>query len=228
MFDKPAHSAASLEDSPAHLLHRVLQIALDIYNAEMGEDALSQRQYAVLKALEGGESGGLSQADLVRLTGIDRSTLADLVARMTTKNLLARERSVTDGRANLVQLTEAGRAALADAEPRVLAADEKILSLLSPPKRESFVKLLRKVVHMRESEAAQGDAAKDKPGKDDEKKAKALKRLEKKADKKKKKPDDAAKSAKAARKLKKLPMPHLSEGADAEEPAVTPEDKPAE
>ena len=63
-------SRALFEDSPSHLLHRVLQIALDIYNAEAGEGALTQRQYAVLKALDGTE--GLSQTDLVRLTGIDR------------------------------------------------------------------------------------------------------------------------------------------------------------
>ncbi|EGF92263.1 marR family protein [Asticcacaulis biprosthecium C19] len=183
---------STLEGSPAHLLHRVLQIALDIYNETAGEGALTQRQFAVLQALDGGE--GLSQTDLVRVTGIDRSTLADLVARMITKELLVRERSATDARANLVQLAPAGKTALDDAHPRVLAADEKILSLLSPPKRDSFVKLLRKITLAREEELS-GEAPVRKA------------KTDKKTDKKKKKHKLSAK------KLKKLPMPVLSEGA---------------
>lgn len=191
-------SKNGLDESPSHLLHRVLQIALDIYNAEAGEGALSQRQYAVLKALEGAE--GLSQTDLVKVTGIDRSTLADLVSRMLAKNLVVRERSVTDARANLVQIADAGKTALTDMEPRVLAADEKILALLSPPKRDSFVKLLRKLTHAREETIAE-----PKPGKEKFKAEKAEKLP--KPDKKKK-----LKTKLSARKLKKLPFPPLSEG----------------
>ena len=103
-----------LEDSPSHLLHRVLQIALDIYNAEAGENALTQRQYAALLHALDGAPEGMSQTELVHATGIDRSTLADLVARMLSKKLLARERSVTDARANLVRLDAAGKKSLDD------------------------------------------------------------------------------------------------------------------
>ncbi|CAM3329803.1 MarR family winged helix-turn-helix transcriptional regulator [Asticcacaulis taihuensis] len=202
-------SKNGLDESPSHLLHRVLQIALDIYNAEAGEDALSQRQYAVLKALEGTE--GLSQTDLVKVTGIDRSTLADLVSRMLAKELVVRERSVTDARANLVRIADAGKTALTEMEPRVLAADEKILSLLSPPKRESFVKLLRKLTHARETELS-GDV---KPRKEKTPKPPKAEKAPK-AEKKKK-----VKTKLSARKLKKLPFPPLSEGiseaADSED-----------
>ncbi len=203
-----------LDDSPSHLLHRVLQIALDIYNAEAGEGALTQRQYAVLKSLQGSE--GLSQTDLVRLTGIDRSTLADLVARMLTKNLLRRERSSTDARANLVQIAEAGQTALNEMEPRVTAADEKILSLLSPPKRDSFVKLLRKITSVREEGAL---APEDRAALKAEKAEKAAQKAEKKARKKAHKKDDERKLAK---KLRKLPMPALSEGVVGEEAPAEP------
>lgn len=209
-----ASTRALFEDSPSHLLHRVLQIALDIYNAEAGDSALTQRQYAVLKALDGTE--GLSQTDLVRLTGIDRSTLADLVARMLTKGLLKRERSATDARANLVRIDDGGITALADMEPRVLAADGKILALLSPPKRESFVKLLRKITVAREAElSGEPLVRKDRS---EEKAARAEKKARKKAHKK----DDGKKLAK---KIKKLPMPVMSEGAageTAQEPVTAP------
>jgi DNA-binding MarR family transcriptional regulator len=197
-------SKNGLDESPSHLLHRVLQIALDIYNAEAGEDALSQRQYAVLKALEG--TDGLSQTDLVKVTGIDRSTLADLVSRMLAKELVARERSTTDARANLVRIAQGGTTALADMEPRVLAADEKILSLLSPPKRDSFVKLLRKLTLARESELS-GEI---KPRKE---KAAKPERAEQKLEKpvREKKPGKK-KDKFSPKKMKKLPFPPLSEG----------------
>ena len=192
----------ALEGSPSHLLHRVLQIALDIYNETAGEGALTQRQYAVLQALDG--TDGLSQTDLVKVTGIDRSTLADLVARMITKELLVRERSATDARANLVQLAPGGKIALDDMLPRVLAADEKILSLLSPPKRDSFVKLLRKMTIARE-EGIESEAPRKPKAEKPEKVEKAEKKLERKKKPKKHKI--------TAKKLKKLPMPPLSEGA---------------
>ena len=96
--------AGPLDRSPSHLLHRALQRALDIYAETAGPTAVTQRQYAVLSAVAARE--GLTQADLVRSTGIDRSTLAELVARMLGKGLIARERSNEDGRANTVSLTD--------------------------------------------------------------------------------------------------------------------------
>lgn len=140
---KQSKSAADgpLETSPSHLLHRVLQLALDIYAEETGPGALTQRQYAVLVAVAGNE--GLTQTDLVKATGIDRSTLADMVARMIAKGLLERERSSLDARANAVRLTEQGRAELDAARPRVEAADLRIMSLLPGAKRDRFIDGLR-------------------------------------------------------------------------------------
>lgn len=132
-----------LAGSPSHLLHRALQRALGVYAEEMGDEALTQRQYALLSGVSALDQP--SQTDLVGLTGIDRSTLAELVARLIDKGLLERERSDADGRAKTVRLTGAGRAALSAAEPRVRAADKRILSLLPKPKRETFLKHLARL-----------------------------------------------------------------------------------
>lgn len=129
-----------LSDSPSHLLHRVLQLALDIYAEETGRGGLTQRQFAVLAAA--GALEGASQTDLVRMTGIDRSTLADMVARMIEKGWLARERSLSDARANTVRLTETGRQALEETEPKVAQADARILAALSPARRQAFLNAL--------------------------------------------------------------------------------------
>ncbi len=177
---------AALDRSPSHLLHRALQLALDIYAEETGAGALTQRQYAVLSAVTAKE--GCTQSDLVRATGIDRSTLAELVARLIGKNLLARERSAVDARANTVRLTDEGRAAVAGTAPLVAVADERILALMPAGKRDAFLKTLRDL-----SKAAGKPAdAEPKPAKAD-KKAKG----EKKPKSDKKKAKKKAKKAKA-------------------------------
>ena len=143
----------ALEKSPSHLLHRALQLALDIYADEQGEGGVTQRQYAVLAAVEAYE--GLTQTDLVRTTGIDRSTLADMVARMIVKGLLERQRSASDARANAVSLTQAGRAALAEAKPKMAAADARLLRLLSSAKREALTAGLRELIRAGDEAAAE-------------------------------------------------------------------------
>ncbi len=99
--------AFDLQTSPGHLLRRAQQYANDLYTQEVGPDGLTPRQFAVLHAVELHE--GLSQTQLVRETGIDRSTLADMISRMLRKDLLARKRTEDDARANAVRITPAGR-----------------------------------------------------------------------------------------------------------------------
>lgn len=182
-----------LSGSPSHLMHRALQLALDIYSEETGPDGLTQRQFAVLEAVS--HRAGLTQTDLVRATGIDRSTLADLVARMTTKGLLDREKSTLDARAKAVRLSPAGEAALAAARPRVEAADKRIMGLLPKGKRDGFLELLAEL-------AGEADAAPVK-AKAEAKAARKAARDARKADKLARKADKPAKAEKPA-KVKKL------------------------
>jgi DNA-binding MarR family transcriptional regulator len=208
---KKTDAGAGLDHSPSHLLHRALQLALDIYAEETGPDAVTQRQYAVLASVAAQE--GLTQTDLVRATGIDRSTLADLVARMIGKGLLARQRSTSDARANTVSLTSEGRAALDAASPKVAAADERILKLLPARKREAFLSVLSEIGQTVEGEAEEAGAApKPKKKKKDKvaKPAKAAKPAKVKADKPAKapKPPKAEKLAiKPVEKKKKAKKP---------------------
>lgn len=48
---KAARKVGPLATSPSHLMHRALQLALDIYAEETGADGLTQRQFAVLEAV---------------------------------------------------------------------------------------------------------------------------------------------------------------------------------
>lgn len=138
--DKSGKRGVAVEASVGHLLHRAAQRALDFYAEEGGAGSVTQRQHAVLAAVAAKE--GAAQADLVAATGVDRSTLADMVARMLDKGLLVRERSAVDARANAVRLTDAGRAALAEIGPRADAADARLLALLPKGKRGGFLDAL--------------------------------------------------------------------------------------
>jgi len=146
-----------LSQSVTHLLHRVLQLALDYHAEASGPAGLTQRQFTVLAAA--GAADGVSQSDLVRATGIDRSTLADLVARMIAKGLLERERSATDARANTVRVSEAGKLALAEGGKPAARSDARLLDLLPPKKRESFVKTLSTLAAAADATAAPARAA---------------------------------------------------------------------
>ncbi|MBX9614399.1 MAG: MarR family transcriptional regulator [Caulobacteraceae bacterium] len=186
---KQARRSGTLADSPSHLMHRALQLALDIYAEEAGAGGPTQRQFAVMEAVSVKE--GLTQTDLVRATGIDRSTLADLVARMTAKGLLSRERSTLDARAKAVRLSAEGQALLDAARPRVEAADKRIMGLLPKAKREGFLEMLADL-------AAAADAAPDA----EKAEAKALKKASKDARKLEKAARKAAEPPKKARKAK--------------------------
>lgn len=199
-----------LDRSPSHLFHRVLQIALDVYAEETGPDGLTQRQFAVLSCVALNE--GLTQTDLVRATGIDRSTLADLVARMIGKGYLARERSAVDARANTVTLTDRGRETLEAALPKVEAADRRILALLPGSKRDGFLKVLADMARAGEaarSAAEAGETGEGAPGKKKKKDKGAKADKPAKGDKKKKKKAKADKG-------EAEPAPESSESSEPE------------
>ncbi len=133
-----------LQGSALHLLHRAGQCAGDIFQSEMSAGGLTPRQYAVLVAVSQNE--GLSQTNLVRQTGIDRSTLADIVRRMLRKGLLQRRRTKDDARAYAVKLTDDGWTALRTSEPAVTSVDEKVLAALPEDHRQRFLQDLATIV----------------------------------------------------------------------------------
>jgi DNA-binding MarR family transcriptional regulator len=136
--------AGRLERSPIHLLHRAGQCASDIFTAEMGDAGLTPRQFAVLLTVAQNE--GVSQTDLVERTGVDRSTLADIVRRMLKKGLLQRRRTKNDARAYAVKLTDEGWRVLRSTEPMVRRVDDRILAMLPSKQRDQFLSDLMTIV----------------------------------------------------------------------------------
>ncbi len=132
--------AYSLKKSPGHLLRRAQQYAHDLYSKDVGSSGPTPRQFEVLHVVAQNE--GLSQTDLVGHTGIDRSTLADMIARMMAKGLLSRKRTKEDARANAVSITASGRRMLKGAEAKVNKSDKAVLAALPKTQQAAFMKAL--------------------------------------------------------------------------------------
>ncbi|MEQ1930907.1 MAG: MarR family transcriptional regulator [Parvularculaceae bacterium] len=132
--------AFSLKNSPGHLLRRAQQYANDLYAKEVGASGPTPRQFEVLYSVAQNE--GLSQTDLVRATGIDRSTLADMIARMLKKGLLSRSRTREDARANAVSITASGKRMLSSAQGAVNKSEAGTLAVLPAAQRGAFMKAL--------------------------------------------------------------------------------------
>lgn len=148
-----------LDRSPIHLLHRAGQCAGEIFVGEIGATDLTPRQYAVLVTVS--QKEGLSQTDLVARTGIDRSTLADIVRRMLKKGLLQRRRTKEDARAYAVRLTEAGWQTLRNCEPAVRRVEDRILESLPIRNREQFLADLTAIIEALDPKAADEHDARD-------------------------------------------------------------------
>jgi DNA-binding MarR family transcriptional regulator len=134
----------NLDRSASHLLHRASQAVADLFAVEIGDSNMTPRQLAILITVAHNE--GCNQTQLVKLTGIDRSTVSDIVKRMQLKGLLWRRRTSDDARAYSVKLTEEGRQLVRIAEPLGKRIDARVLDALPPQRRSQFMDALRLII----------------------------------------------------------------------------------
>lgn len=133
-----------IPSSALHLLHRAGQIADELFTLKIGASELTPRQFEVLRAVSLAEEP--SQTVLVEMTGIDRSTLADIVRRLVDRGLVIRKRTRHDARMYALRLSDKGESAIRAAQPAVEQTDEALLSPLAQREREAFLKGLERVV----------------------------------------------------------------------------------
>ncbi len=133
-------NAFDYSSSLLHLLHRASQIADDLFENQQRFNGLTSRQFIVLAAIKG--TDGISQTDITTATGIDRSTLTDLVGRLQAKGLVARDRSRLDAGSYEVRLTPEGEALLEAAIPIVQQIDERLMRMASPAAKAQDVQML--------------------------------------------------------------------------------------
>jgi DNA-binding MarR family transcriptional regulator len=158
---RKAQGGFDLSEAPSHLIRRCQQFYGDLYAREAGARELTKQQFTLLTALE--QNDGVSQTALVEITGIDRSTLAEMVRRMLERGLLSRERTEEDQRANAVAISPSGRKALRSARNAADRAERALLEALPAPDRQKFIKALREIAQAAESLVADGHDRPTKP-----------------------------------------------------------------
>jgi MarR family transcriptional regulator, lower aerobic nicotinate degradation pathway regulator len=140
------HALQSLYKRPGFLIRRANQIAVSIFLDEMDKavPGLTSTQYGALVVLSA--QGAITQTQLARLVGIDRSTTALVVGKLEENGFIRRTASPNDKRRKMVTLTDDGRSILAAvAEPAELAR-QRLLSALSRKEGETLIKVLEKLV----------------------------------------------------------------------------------
>jgi MarR family transcriptional regulator, temperature-dependent positive regulator of motility len=120
--------------SPTHLLHQAEQAARMLFSANAVD--FTPRQLPILVTVS--ENEGLNQTEVVELTGIDRSTLGEILTRLVRKGLLQRRRSREDTRAKVLRLTSEGRRLLEAARPMERNVDARLLAVLPKAQREPW------------------------------------------------------------------------------------------
>lgn len=153
---RPGNGNFELADAASHLMRRCEQLFADLYAREAAACELTRSQFTVLCALEHNE--GVSQTALVEITGIDRSTLAEMVRRMLERGLVSRKRTEADLRANAVAITPGGRKALRAARAAADRAERRMLDVLPLADRPRFIKNLQTIAAASESVTSAAEA----------------------------------------------------------------------
>ncbi len=132
----------ALLSAPGHLLRRNHQRSVDIFTRAVGDD-VTRQQIGTLLALH--RKPGASQRDLVDATGIDKSTLKEMLGRLVERGWVRRERDSNDSRAWTMHLTPEGLGLLVERIDKVEAAQREILAPLPVRDRVIFLRYLRKL-----------------------------------------------------------------------------------
>jgi DNA-binding MarR family transcriptional regulator len=125
------------------LKHAQLQFG-ELVAAALGPLGIDGRQWAALLCLD--EQPRLSQAELARWLGVDRTTMVALIDDLETKGLVERRPHIDDRRKNTVELTVAGRDFRRRAARLVDDCERQFLAALSERQAQQLRRALEAVI----------------------------------------------------------------------------------
>jgi DNA-binding MarR family transcriptional regulator len=132
---------------PGHLIRRALQV-LNMVWAEEVSKTVTSPQFAVLNALL--REPGLDQQTLGGRVALDRSTVAEVVARLTERDLVRWRRDAADGRRKVIELTARGEEVLQELIPRTHEMTRRLVRGLRAGEEADLLRLLTLLVRAHE------------------------------------------------------------------------------
>jgi DNA-binding MarR family transcriptional regulator len=136
-------SHEDLRRHPGHLIRRAQQVHTWLWNAEVSAEVTSP-QFAVLYALRAEKN--IDQKTLGERVSLDRSTTAEIAARLTARGLVQRFRDPRDARRNLLRLTPHGLRITEQLIPRAARMNRMLVSVLSECEQTELLRMLNIVV----------------------------------------------------------------------------------
>jgi DNA-binding MarR family transcriptional regulator len=128
---------------PGHLLRRAVQIMNVLWNEEVSH-TITSPQFAALNALY--SAPNLDQRTLGQRISLDRSTMAEVVSRLSARGLIRTERDPRDGRRKTINLTQKGLQSVKQLIPRTHVMTNRLVGPLDEKQRDELLCLLTKVV----------------------------------------------------------------------------------
>lgn len=145
---KSNESPANQDDSTfetlvGYNLKRAYVIVQNDYRKAMDSTGLSPRAFAAMSFVV--SHPGITQADLARRLGIERSGLVAVVDGLEKLGYLQRVPVPGDRRVQALQPTDAGTTAYRDALGRAQAHEAALLDMLTPAETKTLLTLLQKI-----------------------------------------------------------------------------------
>lgn len=112
------------------VLRRAARAATAIYDQALRPTGLRVTQFAILKILD--RSGPLPVTRLAAQAALERTTMARNLDPLERRGLVRVTAGETDARSRLAELTEEGRATLAEAWPYWQGAQERLAQRVDP------------------------------------------------------------------------------------------------
>lgn len=139
-----AKAVNSLHTRPGFLLWRAHHIAVSIFSDECRELSITPSQLAVLSVVK--EVRGIDQMEVSRLAGLDRFTTALVVANLTKRGLMMRERRANDRRCYGLTISATGQRMLSRVRERAERTQARLVSPFTAPEQRALTQLLSRLV----------------------------------------------------------------------------------
>lgn len=134
----------ALAERPGYLLHKAALMLAEEAEAGLEAAGMKTRDFFVLASLAGAPD--LSQQDLSRLLNLDPTTVVSVIDDLEEREYVERRRNPSDRRRYLLDLTEAGREALAATDRVATELEASFFATLSAAERTTLLRLLGKLM----------------------------------------------------------------------------------
>ena len=135
---------ATLENYLGYQLRQAQAAAFRDLAGPFRELKLTPGEFSLLTIVDA--NPGVRQTDLLKLYGLDKSTMSVAVKRLVGRGLVVRQKLQTDRRYHGLTLTPAGESSLCAAAAIVAAQEDRMAAAIGTRDRERLMRLLPRIV----------------------------------------------------------------------------------